>query len=66
YYAVAFVLLWEWLGGVEDFRERSDRCYLIIFIGVRCLFRLFGLKWYVRFGICGGLMLVGLYLIFYE
>ncbi|MEK5133055.1 transglutaminaseTgpA domain-containing protein [Bacillus sp. FSL W8-0645] len=66
YYAVAFLLLWEWLRPLQDFTETSHTSYFIIFIGLTCLFTFFRLKWYVTFPICTGLILLALYLIFYQ
>lgn len=66
YYAVAFLLLWEWLRPLQDFTETSHTSYFIIFIGLTCLFTFFRLKWYVTFPICAGLILLALYLIFYQ
>ncbi|HBU90631.1 MAG TPA: hypothetical protein DEB53_05420 [Bacillus pumilus] len=66
YYAVAFLLLWEWLRPLQDFTETSHTSYFIIFMGLTCLFTFFRLKWYVTFPICTGLILLALYLIFYQ
>ncbi|PRS38244.1 hypothetical protein C6Y02_12895 [Bacillus sp. NMCC4] len=66
YYAVAFLLLWEWLRPLQDFTETSHTSYFIIFIGLTCLFTFFRLKWYVTFPICTGMILLALYLIFYQ
>ncbi|WP_342689488.1 DUF4129 domain-containing protein [Bacillus pumilus] len=66
YYAIAFLLLWEWLRPLQDFTETSHTSYFIIFIGLTCLFTFFRLKWYVTFPICTGMILLALYLIFYQ
>ena len=45
-----------------------DEPYVLFhhFIGLTCLFTFFRLKWYVTFPICAGLILLALYLIFYQ